>query len=305
MIFGLPGLLTKRRLVIGAALCALLTTGPARAQERPPQTLNVAASFSILGDFVKNVGGDRVRVSTLVGAGSDPHAFEPSPADVKKVAAADVIVVNGLGFEGWLDRLVAASGTKGRIIVATHGIKPRESRDGHVDPHAWQSVADAKIYVANIRDALIAADPENEAVYEANATAYLAKLDTLDREIRQTLASISPERRRAVTSHQAFGYFADAYGIAFTAPLGVSDDSEASAKTIAAIVGEIRKQENRGIFLENVADPATLRRIADETGAPIGGVLYSDALTGPDGPAPTYIDLMRHNATVLADTLTK
>jgi zinc/manganese transport system substrate-binding protein len=283
----------------------LLAVSPAGAQERPPQRLNIVASFSILGDFAENVGGDRVHVTTLIGPGGDPHVFEPSPADVKKVAAADVIVVNGLGFEGWLDRLVAASGTKGRIVVATRGIKLRESGDGRVDPHAWQSVENAKTYVANIRDGFVAADSENKPVYEANAATYLAKLDVLDREIRQTLAEIPPERRRAVTSHQAFGYFADAYGIAFTAPLGVSDDTEASAKKLAAIVGEIRKQESRGVFLENVADPVVLRRIADETGAAIGGTLYSDALTGPNGPAPTYIDLMRHNAAILADTLAK
>lgn len=294
-------MLTKRSLIAGAALAALFAVGPARGQEK----LKVVASFSILGDLVKNVGGDRVDVSTLVGPNGDVHVFEPSPADAKKVADANVVVVNGLGLEGWLDRLIAASGAKARIIVATKGIKPRVAAMGRdrADPHAWQSVANAMTYVANIRDGLIAADAANKAVYETNAAAYLVKLAALDRDIKAAIAKIPPDRRRVVTNHKAFNYFDDAYGIKFDAPQGMSDDTEPSAKDLAAIIEKIRQQRSKNVFLENVADPIVLKRIANEAGAAIGGTLYSDALTGADGPAPTYIDLMRHNATTLAAAL--
>ena len=200
------------------------------------------ATFSILGDLVKNVGGDRVEVTTLVGPNSDAHVYSPAPADAKKVAAAKVVFINGLGFEGWMARLVKASGIKAPPVVATKGIKPRkQAAHGHghghshddTDPHAWQSVANAKVYVANIRAALIAADPAGKAAYEANAAAYLAKLDALDKEVRDAVAAIPQDRRRIITSHDAFGYFQDAYGIEFIAPQGVSTESEASARDVA------------------------------------------------------------------------
>src|SRR5438270_225815 len=235
-----------RRALAAAALAALFAAAPARAQQR----LDVVASFSILGDFVKNVGGDRVAVETLVGPNGNAHVYAPSPGDAKKVADAKVVFVNGLGFEGWLERLVKASGTKAPIVVATTGIKPRERAGDHdhdhdhgrADPHAWQSVA-------NIRDALTAADPAGKDTYHANAAAYLAKLDALEREVRDVVAKIPPDRRRVVTSHNAFGYFQDAYGISFTAPQGVSTEAEASAKDVAAIISQIRKQKAAAVVL--------------------------------------------------------
>jgi zinc/manganese transport system substrate-binding protein len=278
-------------------------------QEASGGRLKVIASFSILGDLVRNVGGDRLDVATLVGPNSNAHVYAPSPADAKKVADAAVVFVNGLGFEGWLERLVKASGTKAPIVVATTGIKPLERAGAHdhdhgrADPHAWQSVANARIYVGNIRDALIAIDPAGKAGYEANAAAYLAKLDALDREVRETLAKVPPERRRVVTSHDAFGYFQNAYGIRFTAPQGVSTEAEASAKDVAAIISAVRQQKAAAVFLENVTDPRLVRQIADETGARIGGTLYSDALTDASGDATTYIDLVRHNLRQLANGL--
>jgi zinc/manganese transport system substrate-binding protein len=294
-----------RRLALAAALAVVL--GPARAQDR----LHVIASFSILGDFVKNVGGDRVEVGTLVGPNGNAHVYAPSPGDAKKVADAKLVVVNGLGFEGWLERLVKASGTKAPIVVATTGIKPRERGGDHghdhdhgrADPHAWQSVANAKIYVANIRDALIVADPAGKDTYTANAAAYLAKLDALEREVREVIAKIPTDRRRVVTSHNAFGYFQDAYGINFTAPQGVSTQAEASAKDVAAIITQIKKEKAAAVFLENVTDPRLIEQIARETGAKVGGTLYSDALTDAKGDAPTYIDLIRHNLRQLASAL--
>jgi zinc/manganese transport system substrate-binding protein len=302
-------MLTRRCVIAAAAFATLAALVPAGAQEPPKSRLKVIASFSILADFVKNVGGDRVETATLVGPNGNAHVYAPSPADAKKVADAKIVFVNGLGFEGWLDRLVKASGTKAAIVVASKGIKPRERGSDHdhdhgqADPHAWQSVANAKTYVANIRDALIAADPAGKVAYEANAAAYLAKLDALEREVRDVIAKVSAEKRRVITSHNAFGYFADAYGVDFTAPQGVSTESEASARDVAAIIAQIRKQRISAVFLENVTDPRLVRQIAGETGAKIGGTLYSDALTDEKGDATTYIELIRHNLKQLAGAL--
>jgi zinc/manganese transport system substrate-binding protein len=285
------------RHAVAAAFAALIVATPAAAQEK----LNVIATFSILADLVKNVGGDRVEVSSLVGPNSDAHVYSPTPADAKKLAASKVVITNGLGFEGWMTRLIKASGFKGPVIVATKGVKPRKAADAHghdhggTDPHAWQSVANVKIYVANIRDALIAADPAGKASYEANAKAYLEKLDALEKEVIDAVSRIPTDRRRVITTHDSFGYFAAAYGIQFIAPQGVSTESQPSAKDVAKIITQIKRQKIPAVFMENVSDPRLLKQIADETGAKVGGTLYSDALTDEKGPAPTYIDLMRHN----------
>lgn len=282
---------------------------PVRAQER----INVVATFSILGDFVTNVGGDRVNVTTLVGPDSDTHVYTPTPADAKKIADAKLMVVNGLGLEGWLPRLVKSSGGKAVTVVATKGITPRkvdpsevlsqEHEAGSADPHAWQSVPNAKVYVANIRDALIAVDPAGANTYKANTAAYLGKLDVLDRDVRDAVAKIPAERRSVISTHDAFGYFAAAYGVKFIAPQGVSTESEPSAREIAAIITQIKKQKIPAVFLENVTDPRLMRRIAAETGATIGGTLYSDSLTTEKGSAPTYIDMVRHNIKALTSAL--
>ncbi|MFZ2155374.1 MAG: metal ABC transporter substrate-binding protein [Bradyrhizobium sp.] len=271
---------------------------PARAQER----LNVVASFSILGDFARNVGSDRVNVTTLVGPNSDVHVYSPTPADAKKIADAKVVIVNGLGLEGWLPRLVQSAGGKARIIAATDGIAPRKL-GSDADPHAWQSVANAKTYVANISAALSAADPAGAEGYRANATAYLAKLDALDREVREAVAQIPAARRKVISTHDAFGYLASSYGIAFIAPLGVSTESEASARDIARIITQIRTQKIPAVFLENISDARLIGRISAETGAKVGGTLYSDSLTGEKGDAPTYIEMVRHNIKALTSAL--
>jgi zinc/manganese transport system substrate-binding protein len=219
--------------------------------------------------------------------------------DAKKVADARVVITNGLGFEGWLSRLVRASGTKATVVVATKGIAVRKAATDHghgdADPHAWQSAQNAKVYVANIRDALIAADPAGKADYEANAAAYLGRLDALDRELKAAVAAIAPDRRRIISTHDAFGYFQQAYGIDFIAPQGVSTESEASARDVARIITQIRRQKIPAVFLENVSDPRLMEQIAKESGARIGGKLYSDALTDEKGDAPNYIAMMRHN----------
>ncbi len=293
--------------IIIAALA--LAAAPAAAQQATGGPLNVVATFSILGDFAKNVGGDRVSITTLVGPNSDTHVYTPTPSDAKKITDAKLVIVNGLGLEGWLPRLIKSSGGKGVTIVATKGVATRKIEDGHdhgpgdADPHAWQSVLNAKTYVANIRDALVAADPAGADAYRANAAAYLARLDALDREIREALAKIPPERRSVISTHDAFGYFAAAYGIKFIAPQGVSTESEPSARDIAAIITQIKRQKIPAVFLENVSDPRLMRRIAAETGANIGGTLFSDSLTDEKGPAPTYIDMVRHNIKALTSAL--
>jgi zinc/manganese transport system substrate-binding protein len=285
-----------------AALCAvaatLMTVIPLRAQEK----IQIVASFSILGDFARNVGGDRVNVTTLVGPNSDVHVYTPAPADAKKIADAKLVIINGLGLEGWLPRLVQSSGSKAAIVTATNGIAPRKL-GSDADPHAWQSVVNAKIYVANIRDALVAADQVGAPSYRANADAYLTKLDALDREVRDAVAQIAEARRKVISTHDAFGYFAAAYGIAFIAPQGVSTESEPSARDIAAIITQIRTAKIPAVFLENISDPRLMRRISAETGARIGGTLVSDSLTGENGDAPTYIDMVRHNIKALTSAL--
>ena len=303
-------MLTRRQALAAATTCALaLAARPAFAQDKvgpddagPDKTgLKVVATFSILADFVKSVGGDRIEVASLVGRNGDAHVYAPTPTDARTVGDAKVVFTNGLGFEGWMTRLVAASGTKAAMIVATKGITPLQrtgrgdSGHGAADPHAWQSVGNAKVYVANIRDALIAADPAGKAAYDGHASAYLARLDALESEVKSAIGKIPAERRRVITTHDAFGYFSAAYGMQFIAPQGVSTESEASAQDVAKIITQIRKQNIPAVFMENISDPRLIKRIADETGARVGGTLFSDALSDDKGPASTYIDMMQNN----------
>lgn len=303
----------RRAFLQACCLAVLVALGAdaAHAQNK----LKVVASFSILADFAKNVGGDRVDVSMLVGPGGDAHVYTPTPADARNVAAAKLVIVNGLGFEGWLQRLVKAAGNKATVVTATKGITPRKNKaDGHKhthghshddenDPHAWQSVPNAKIYVANIRDALIAADAAGAETYRVNADRYLKKLDELEREVRQAVDTIPADRRKLISTHDAFGYLADSYGIAFIAPQGVSTESEATARDVARIVTQIKAQKIPAVFLENISDPRLMRRIAQESGAKLGGTLFSDSLTDEKGDAATYIEMIRHNIRTLANAL--
>jgi zinc/manganese transport system substrate-binding protein len=290
-------MLTRRDILIAAGIAAALTASPAMAQTK----LRVVATTSILGDLTRNIGGNRIEVTTLVGPNSDAHVYSPTPADAKKLTEAGIVIVNGFGLEGWMTRLVKASGSKAATVIATKGVKPRKMEDEHkpgemvTDPHAWQSVANAKLYVANIRDGLIKADPAGKAEYEANAKSYFARLDTLEAEVKAAIATIPADHRRIITTHDAFGYFGDAYGMEFIAPEGVSTESEPSAKDVAKIILQIRKQKIPAVFMENISDPRLMQQIAKETGAKIGGTLFSDALSDEKGPAATYIDMMRNN----------
>jgi zinc/manganese transport system substrate-binding protein len=288
---------TRRRFaLLGAALLALAS--PAHGGERLP----VVASFSIIGDFVTAVGGDRVAVTTLVGSDGDAHVYQPTPADGRKIAQAKLIFVNGLGFEGWLERLIAAAKSKGTIVTLGKGVAARPGEDG-TDPHAWQDVANAEIYVKEIRDSLVSADPQGAETYQARASDYLARLAALDAEIVKALDAIPKERRRVVSTHDAFGYFSARYGVAFIAPQGVSTEAEASARDIARIIDAVKTNKVGAVFLENISDPRLAKRIAAETGARIGGTLYSDALSEPREGGANYIDMMRHNVGELTKAL--
>ncbi|MBR0969331.1 metal ABC transporter solute-binding protein, Zn/Mn family [Bradyrhizobium japonicum] len=280
-------------------LCMLLLiASPLYAAER----LNVVASFSILADFVRNVGGDRINLTTLVGTDSDVHVYTPAPSDAKRIADAKLVIVNGLGLEGWLPRLVQSSGARAQVVTASAGIAPLKLGSA-ADPHAWQSVPNAKVYVTDIASALAAADPDDAEFFRAKAKAYLDKLETLDREVREAVAKIPPERRKVISTHDAFGYFAAEYGVQFIAPLGVSTETEPSARDIAGIIGQIKAQKIPAVFLENISDDRLIRRIAAETGSKVGGTLISDGLTAEKGLAPTYIDMVRHNIKALTSAL--
>ncbi|MEM8578188.1 MAG: zinc ABC transporter substrate-binding protein [Pseudomonadota bacterium] len=355
------------------AALALVAAHPALAQS--DETLSVVATFSIIGDMTQRIGGDAVAVTTLVGPDGDAHVYQPTPADARAVASSDVLIVNGLEFEGWLDRLAEASSFSGDMVVATAGITPiafdeghddhddhedhddhgdhdkEEGHDDHAegedhdhseekhaegeehdhgeeehadgghddhgdehgdhhghnhgafDPHAWQSIDNAVIYADNITAALAKASPDNAALFYQNRAAYVAELEALGTEIAALMAGLPEDSRTVVTSHDAFGYFAQAYDLRFEAPQGLSTESEPSAADVAGMITQIRDEGIKAVFVESITDNRLLEQIASETGATIGGTLYSDALSGPEGPAGTYVDMMRHNAATLAAAL--
>jgi len=297
--------MTTRRFVLLAliaAMAALTGLAPARAELAAQEKLPVVASFSILGDLVRQVGGDRVAVTTIVGPEGDAHVYQPSPADGRKIAQARLIFVNGLDFEGWLQRLIDATKTHGLIVPLGNGVKARSNEEG-LDPHAWQDVANVRIYVEEIRDALAGVDAAGAETYDENARAYIDKLKALDEEIVKTLGAIPPERRRVVSTHDAFGYFSARYGVTFLSPQGVSTETEASARDIARIIDDVKDHKAPAVFLENVSDPRLAKRIAAETGVRLGGTLYSDTLSDAKGDGATYIDMMRHNVKELEKAL--
>jgi zinc/manganese transport system substrate-binding protein len=295
-----------RRWVALAACFPLLAwsfSGPAAAK-----TLQVVASFTVLADMVHQVGGDRVQVASLVGPNGDPHAFEPSPDDARKLKAADLVFVSGLGLEGWMDRLITASGYQGKTIVASNGIHAiHMEEDGKqiTDPHAWNSAANGVVYVHNIADALSAADPDGAAKYRENGERYAQQLRDLDTYANQQVATVPAAKRKVLTSHDAFGYFAAAYGVKFLSPLGFSTESEASAQDVAKLIRQIKAEHIRVYFMENSNDPRLVQQIAKATGAEAGGVLYVEALSTPDGPAPTYVAMFRRNVDELTRAMKK
>jgi zinc/manganese transport system substrate-binding protein len=316
-----------------AALCLLAAISAMAGNARGAEKIPVVASFSILADLIAQVGGERVAVSALVGANADAHEFQPTPSDVRRLAGARLVVVNGMGFEGWMDRLARNANYKGTVSVASEGVKQRLERDdgpqrdaagghrhghgdkhghgggdgggGQIDPHAWQNPMNAAIYVRNIAAALSALDPAGAADYQRNARRYQAELSALDDWARSRLATIAADRRVVITSHDAFGYFADHYGVRFLAPQGVSTDSQPGARAVGMLVRQIRQQRIKAVFVENMTNPALLAQLARDTGVSPGAPLYADALSAGDGPAPTYLRMMRYNVDRLMEGLKK
>lgn len=304
----------RRRTVTTTITAALGLTAAALSpalHAQTPAPIKAVASFSILGDLVRQVGGDRVELSVLVGPGSDAHVFQPTPAQARQVAQAQIVFSNGLGFEGWMSRLLNNARYQGRHVVASQGIAPLRTPDapahkaghGHhhaaADPHAWQSVPLAMAYVNNIAQGLCEADAPGCPAYQRNASAYTARLQALDAEIRTAWSAIPAAQRRVITSHDAFGYYAQAYGVSFLAPQGLNTDSEASAKGVGQLVRQIRQQQIKALFVESISDPRLIAQIGRETGIKPAGELFSDSLSGPQGPAADYIAMMRANTTAL------
>ncbi len=294
-------------LKLATALNVILLLG-AGYSAASAEALKVVSSFTVISDFAKNVGGDKVSITTLVGPDGDAHVYEPKPSDAVAVAGADVVLVNGLHFEGFLPRLVEASATKAPIVELTKGVEPIKSAEedhgdsgaakeehGAYDPHAFQSIRNAKIYVQNIVDAFCTADATNCDTYKTNAAAYTKKLDATEAEVKAAIASIPESKRLIITSHDAFGYFQHEYGLKFLAPEGISTDSEASAADIVALIKQVKEDKASAIFVENITNPRLIEQIASETKLNVGGTLFSDALSKPDEGAATYIDMMHHN----------
>ena len=277
-------------------LLATLAMAPVMAQAGVP--LRVLASFSILADLVRQVGGPAVLADSLVGPDEDTHVYDPKPKDLRTLMAAGLLVRNGLGLEGWMDRLTGAAGYKGRVVVATEKVVPRTMKEKGViatDPHAWQNPQNAILCAQAIAEGLIAADPANAPAYRDNLRAYSARITDMDAWIVSALAPIPTAQRRIITTHDAFGYYGARYGIEFLSAQGISTESEPSAKAIATLVAQIKRERVRAVFIENMTSNRMARMLARETGAVLGGTVYSDALSLPDGPASTYLDMVRHN----------
>lgn len=292
-----------RALLVLFSLLLPLSLSTASAAEK----LQVVTSFSILADMVHQVGGEHIQITNMVGPDADAHTYEPTPDDAKALLKARLIIKNGLGFEPWLDRLVTSTETKTPVIAASRGVIPRtldETGETIPDPHAWHNLANSELYVSNITKALIAADPANKADYERNSQTYLKQIYRLLAEAKTRLGSLPPGNRKIVTSHDAFGYLGQAYGIDFLAPQGLSTEREPSAAEVATLITQIRQVRVKAVFMENIKDARLLKQIAEESGAHIGGTLYSDALAAK-GPASTFIGLFEYNLDTLYEALSK
>jgi zinc/manganese transport system substrate-binding protein len=283
----------RRSLLVGLLAAIAVAPTPVRAAD-----VGAVASFSVLADMVRHVGDDRVNVVSLVQPNEDAHAYQPTAADSRALTAANLLVENGLGLEGWITRLGSASEFRGIRIVASDGVTPRTVRgasDTAIDPHAWQDPRNGVIYARNIAEGLAAADPAHADTYRVNCKAYTSEIEQTDAWIASQFAPISPATRRIITTHDAFGYYGDRYGITFLAAEGLSTDAEPSAKAIAALVAQIKRERARTVFLENMVDPRVAAMLARETGATLAGPLFSDALSKPGGAAPDYITMLRYN----------
>ncbi|WP_135467738.1 metal ABC transporter solute-binding protein, Zn/Mn family [Crenalkalicoccus roseus] len=318
----------RRRLLLALPLAAL---APRAAAGQTGGAVPVVASFSILGDMVRQLGGERLALRVIAGPDVDAHSFQPRPSDAEAIRGAALLVRNGLGFDAWFDRLARAAAPGARMVTATEGITPRTMEGHHhhghghahdhghagterrrqhavpprrvADPHAWQDLRLGQAYVRTIAEGLAAADPAGAEAYRRNAAAYLGRLAALDAWVREQIATVPPARRKVVTSHDAFGYFGEAYGVEFLAPQGVSTAAEPSAAEVARLIRQVRAEGITAVFVENMASPAALERLAREAGVRVRGRLYADALSPPDGPAPTYEAMFRHNVGLMVPAM--
>jgi zinc/manganese transport system substrate-binding protein len=281
-----PNKSLAHRILWSAAVALAFWVNPAQAADK----MRVTASFSILGDIVKVIGGDRIEVSTLVGPDEDAHMFEPKPSDAKTILGSKLLVINGLDFEPWVDKLAKSAGYKGATLLASKGVKARPA-----DPHAWQNPLNVVLYAQNIAAQLSKLDPAGASVYEANATAYSVKLKTLDAWTADQIGSIPKNKRKVITSHDAFAYFAAHYGLVFLSAQGLNTDSEPSAKQFAQLIQQIKREKIRAVFVENMSNPTLIAQLSKDAGATLGARLYSDALSRADQPGATYLQMMRHN----------
>lgn len=318
--------------VLSAAVLAWPQAFAVAAEPKP----KVIASFSILADIAQQVAGSDAVVDVLVDRNSDAHGFEPRPSDARKLAEANVLIVNGLGFEPWLGRLQQAAGFKGTVVTASAGIKAREFRDGEQsghdhaknddhkhddhthdsdyghslaghdhgpqDPHAWQNLANGRAYALNIASALAQIDPANADGYTTRARDYAMRIDALDAKLKRDFSALPVARRKVVTSHDAFGYFGEAYGVIFLPVSGLSTSAEPSATGLARLIERVKRENVSALFVENVSSPRVVEQIARETQAKVGGTLYSDALA-PQGQAATYLGMFEWNAHQLLNAL--
>ncbi|WP_338561701.1 metal ABC transporter substrate-binding protein [Erwinia sp. E_sp_B04_7] len=290
-----------KKLPVALALAGIMLTPMAMAK-----TVDTVASFSVLADIVKEVGGDHVKVKSLVGPDGDPHSFEPTPQDSQALAKADVVFVSGLGLEGWMDRLISASEYKGKVIVSSQGIETRTmEEDGKsiTDPHAWNSMKNGVVYATNVMNALIAADPQDEAYFRQRGSAYISQLNKLDSWAAESFAAIPQGKRKVLTSHDAFGYFGQRYGVSFMSPVGFSTESEASASDVAGLITQLKTSHIHSYFIENQTDPRLVKQIASASGAQPGGELYPEALTKKGGAADTYTAAFKHNVEVMVASM--
>lgn len=289
--------LSKIATLVGATVISCIS-GACFAEDR----LKIVASFSILGDMVQQVVGEHADVTTIVGPDADAHVYQPSVADARAVADADVIFVNGLGFETWSETLIAESGTDASVHVATQGVKIVKV-DGETDPHAWNSLSNGVVYVNNIAAVLSNKIPEKAGVIETNRATYANTLMALDTSTKTKLSQLPAEKRTVVTAHDAFGYLADAYDMTFLAPVGIDTDAEPSAQELAVLIDQLKADGAAALFVENITSPALVQQIADETGLTIGGRLFSDALSERGGPATSYLAMFEHNLNTLLTAL--
>jgi len=299
-------LLTTLVMLVTLSFVGSCQSGTTPTQEGPEAPrLNILAVETFLADIAQNVVGDRSEVEALMPLGVDPHGFEPTPGDVTRLANADVLIMNGAGLESSLEWLLENVGGEQQVIEASAGLTGRMGNEGEVDPHFWLDPNNAVRYTENIRDGLILADPEGAATYVANAASYMAQLEELDSWIRAQVDQIPEERRLLVTNHESLGYFAERYGFTIVGTIlpSVSTGSSPSAQQMATLVEQIEAADVAAIFLEAGANPRLAEQIAEETGVRVVTELYTHSTTEPEGPAPTYIEMMQHNTSIVVDAL--